>query len=215
MNLYCVVQCTYVSSNPLCYTNIRSVYTADERYKQELETLKSIREKDKNSYIILCEQSSIEPEKEIEFKKYIHKYYNFSNDIEISFQRDSPYKGPTELMSLLRVINDLSEKEINNINFFIKVGGRYTLTDKYNIENFDKNYINVYKSSDAICTVLYAIPVKFLMEFKKMLEKTISITKNSPISIENILFSDCKNLNILNYIGIKGNVAVNGILNII
>lgn len=217
MNYYCVVQCTYTSLNPLCYTPTRSIYTPKERFNQCLITLQSIRKQDNNSYIILCEESKITKEEEDLFIKYCDKYINFDNDKDISSQRDSLYKGATELMVIEKIIDNIVIHEKNNIKFFIKVGGRYKLNDNYNIKNFVNDKINLFQPYKYLYnTVLYAIPSKLLTKFRDNATKTINIIKNAPIGIESTIFIDFENdglINPLSYIGISGNVAVDGSFN--
>ena len=56
-NIVFITSKIYTSNEPFSYTNIRSVYTPEERFIQTLETIVSIRKNIPNPYIILFDNS--------------------------------------------------------------------------------------------------------------------------------------------------------------
>jgi len=56
-NITLITSIINISSNPLSYTNIRSVYTREERFIQTKNTIKTVREKIANNKILLVECS--------------------------------------------------------------------------------------------------------------------------------------------------------------
>ena len=61
-NITLITSIVNISNNPLSYTNIRSVYTREQRFIQTKNTIKSVREKIANNKILLVECSDLNDE---------------------------------------------------------------------------------------------------------------------------------------------------------
>jgi hypothetical protein len=218
-NCYVIIQCTNVSDQPLCYCTNRSVFSGDERLNQVEKTLQSIHTRDhtidhENHYIILVEVSHLTPLQETIMlslvNNYNFKYINLANVPQISLQRDSLFKGPTELRALLYLID---HNLIPPCDFLVKISGRYELTEDYNTQRFDADRYNVFmfEENHSISTVLYVVPKNLFTHFSQQLKQAIEHTWNQYVSIEYELFKGCDNiLNNMHPIGVQGLVAVNG-----
>ncbi len=54
-NVFCITSVIHTSTNPLSYTNTRSIYTPSQRLSQTLETISSIRNNIPGAYILVIE----------------------------------------------------------------------------------------------------------------------------------------------------------------
>jgi len=77
-NLVLVTSAINTSTNPLSYTNTRSAFTHEERFKQSLITIESIKQYIPNPYIVFIEGTIINDEYKntiINSVNYLHKAY--------------------------------------------------------------------------------------------------------------------------------------------
>jgi hypothetical protein len=211
---FIVIQCTNVSNTPLCYTPVRSYCSANERLEQVGETLKSIRQRDEDAAIILAEVSDLTSVQEDMVKTLVSEqkcqYINLSMVPDIANQRDSLFKGPTELRVLVHLF---AQKMIPECDLLFKISGRYTLTDDFDLSQFSKNAITAYKfDNGGVSTVLYSVPECLFDTFQNMLKECIKQTWNQFISIEEKLFQGCQSMQVVSPIGVQGLVGCNGTL---
>lgn len=218
MNLVIVTSVIDTIQKPLSYTNTRSVFTIEERFKQTIKTIESIKKYINNPYIVLIEGSHINNDYEYIFKNIVDYYFNIS-DIKIYKDNiDSPYKICGEASLLLSYLD--SEHLKNNIlNFksITKISGRYYLTEEcINIDEYLK-YSNIlckyYKEHNNMSTIIYSFSINELNDYYisiKYIYNNLEKYKNE--SIENILYDiwlKNKNYNNIEKLGVCGNIAVN------
>ena len=190
---YVVVQCTNVVAKPLCYTVVRSRFSSEERITQVTATLASIRkyDKDPQSKILLVEVSDLNPGQERRIQEAVQTwgatYLNLSMFPDIAEQRDSPFKGATELRVLEYV---MALGYVAPTDYLIKVSGRYTLTEDFQPESWvtEKERFIVRAFGDSTSTILYGVPPALRTLFEQRLQTTIAVTARANISIEDVLF---------------------------
>jgi len=185
-----VVQTT---DKPLSYSEIRSVYSHQQRFEQTLETIESIRKYMPDIHILLIECS---PPSEWmnQLKKRVDQFINLEfNEIV----NNSIHKGLGEKTLLLHAFSNLKE-EYSNI---YKITGRYVLQNP--IEWESSELITFCKSSDygtenGVHTFFYRIPNSKLSLFKEVLNSYHGIS-----AIENWIFEKFENqINFVDRIGI-------------
>jgi hypothetical protein len=174
-----------------------NIISYNERFLQTIETLKSIYLylKYDNISIILLEQSNppIKYLKEYynmiqEFSKYCNYIIQYKDDLQNEYYSNTQ----TENKSLgeMYVLNNILNR-IKNIEFksFLKIGGRYSLTQSFDISPFLDDYptFKVIKGEGRLNIIvfsnLYSIPYKYLLFYLEHQK----IWANRPECIEHIL----------------------------
>lgn len=179
----------------------KGVYSEEERFKQTINTIDSIKRNVHNSYIVLCDNTSLNNE---------HENY-LKNNVDLFLKINSNYdnKSLNEASQLINIINS-----VDNIDYdiFFKISGRYYLNEKFNIETYKNGEIN-FREFDygRLCysTVLYSFnksQKNFMIDiYKKFIES------NNYMDIESGLHSLLLNkVNKLDYLGVSGNIAPSG-----
>jgi hypothetical protein len=215
MNLVIITSVLDPPNNiPFSYTNIRSVYSVEERYYQTLETIKSIVEKIPNFFIVIleCSDPSNDYVKKLQLNENVYKFFNYYEDENVKKHVYGKFKGMGEA-SLLKTF--LDNNDTRNFENIFKISGRYKLNDFFNYKIFDNNE-NVFKiSCETVVTCLFKISQNNIEEFKKLLNKSLEILSNGE-SIEKVFLDLLKNnfKNVNSKIGIIGYcaVAVNDII---
>lgn len=178
-NLVLITSIIKVSNLPLSYTNVRSVYSHNERYEQTKQTIQSIKEKIPNSKIILVECSDLSSEEQEYLKNNVTYFINLinnQNDVENIY---SPSKSLGEGTMTMRAIEFILNNKIEFDNFF-KLTGRYWLSSNFLYKNFenDKNVIH-YINNDInnVATSLYKLKYQSLELFYIFLCNNIHLMK--------------------------------------
>lgn len=213
---YVVVQCTNTVSAALCYCPTRSVFSREERLAQVIESLASIRKRDTapQSKILLVEVSEVTPEQERRLQEAAQTwgatYLNFSLFPDIAEQRDSPFKGATELQVLEYV---MALGYVHPTDYLFKLSGRYTLTDDFHPDSFtaEKERFVVKAFGDSTSTILYGVPPALRSLYQQRLRFTIDKTARANISIEDVLFQGlAAHYEDRSPLGVEGRIAVGG-----
>lgn len=163
-----VVQTT---NKPLNYSEIRSVYSHQQRFEQTLETIESVRKNIPNVHVLLIEcspPSEWMDQLKVRVDQFINLEFNeiVNNGIE---------KGLGEKTLVLHALSNLTEEYAN----IYKITGRYLLIDNwhFNVSNWTKtDELTFYKTEcfgikDAIQTFFYRIPNSKLSLFKEVLNE--------------------------------------------
>ena len=156
-----VVQTT---NKPLSYSEIRSVYSHQQRFEQTLETIDSIRKNIPNAHILLIECSPPSEWMDI-LKSKVDQFIN----LEIhDLVNNSLEKGLGEKTLLLTALSNLKE-EYSNI---YKITGRYVLQNSIEWNQSDLPTFcrtNQYGMENGVHTFFYRIPKSKLSLFKEVL----------------------------------------------
>jgi hypothetical protein len=205
MNVFCITSTINVSNNPWSYINIRTIWSAEERLNQTISQIKSIRKYCPNSFIILSEGSILTEEQKEQIVPLADVFLNDISDKKIyDAIHKSNMKGLGESYELLAGINFVISNNIK-FNLFFKFGGRFSLNNNFNINNFSLDKLTFKYQNEYNCfkTILYSIPFHKLKDFRDKLEFVINDIP-SLIGIEYIYpkyYTEYQDINIL---GIEG-----------
>jgi hypothetical protein len=178
-NIVIITSKIYVSNNEFSYTKNRSIYTKDERYDDTMITINSVKEKIKDSYVILFDNSLFSQDEYNNLKNSVDCFINITNDDDLNFYTNKfKYKAFSEMFQLIKCyeyfLSKINKKHIKNI---FKISGRYYLNDDFDYNNFDNND-NIFKRNNDLnemkyyYTSFYKISVDFCDEYFKLLNKT-------------------------------------------
>lgn len=214
INLVLITSVIHTPNSPLSYTNTRSIYSVQERYDQTKKTIQSIKDKIPDAIIVIVECSPLS-ESEEEFltqnSNYLLNLYNFKN-IQTNVYGISKALGEGTL-----TYHALNYIQLNNIKYdnLIKISGRYMLSDKFDLNNFNNDSI-VIKHIDGdrnnVITSLYKIPHKVVEKFKTFLNNNFNLMaqcigyeKLFSMFVNSLTDVDIKSLDT---IGVEGGIAV-------
>ena len=204
-NLILITSVINTSSKPLAYTNVRSIYSPQERYEQTLKTIESCT-KVPNSKILFIETSHLEEERENKIKSLVDYYFNFVEDPSILELTDGiSAKTRGESAQIWAGLNRVNLEEYENI---IKISGRYWFSDDFDFIHYD-NGDNIFKQGPnrQLATVMYKINKKSF----GLLRETIAYCKENTTMLERnygkFFFDNHKTLA---KIGVEGYVSVDG-----
>lgn len=203
-------------SNKLSYSKIRSKFSMEERFFQTKNTIQSIHEKiTRPKTIMFIETSTIPKEYELFIKKNVDIYLNPDNP-QILNNTTNCSKSLGEGSQTIYALQYLIDNNIE-CNHFIKISGRYFLSNKFDLDTYINNNIVVKpinNNKKNILTALYKLPgknVNLLLDFLKeninQMQKCIGYEVLFAQFIQkftNIIFIDI--------VGIKGYVSVCGSL---
>ena len=132
-NLVLVTSAINTSTNPLSYTNTRSAFTPDERFKQSLNTIESIKQYIPNPYIVFIEGTIINDEYKntiINSVNYLHKAYE---DPSVLAEVNGLYKGYAENKKILSYLNsDNFTTNKHLFNSITKISATYYINNNFN-----------------------------------------------------------------------------------
>lgn len=133
------------------YTNY-GIYNPAERIQQTLDTAKSAKKYIPGAIVILVDNSKtdVQNDTSVEFEELIDLvdyYIDNSDDEDIKYFHNNVAnydigKNAMEAMGLFKALNFIRGdaemmKEIDSATRIFKLSGRYQVTDKFNISNFD------------------------------------------------------------------------------
>ena len=178
-NIVIITSKIYVSNNEFSYTKNRSIYTKDERYNDTIITINSVKEKIKNYYIILFDNSSFTEEEYNNLKNSVDCFINITDDDDLNFYTNKfRYKAFSEMYQMIKCyeyfIENINKKYIKNI---FKISGRYYLNNNFDYNKYD-NDNNIFKRNNNLVdikyyyTSLYKISGNYIDDFFKLLNKT-------------------------------------------
>jgi hypothetical protein len=198
------------SNNPWYHTSLRSPFTPEERFKQTLETIESIRRLNDNTKILLVDCSDIDKDMEETLKNKLDYYIQlYTNEHIRNICRNSRQKGHGEILQTKAVIDFIKE---NNIEFkrLFKISGRYFLNENFSKENYSLEEFSFKKvAPDAASTVLYSVPYSLLNEFNRVVDHCIYVYSiNDRIGFEALLPMACNPLHHVETLGVAGYVCL-------
>jgi len=133
-----------------------SAYSEEQRFEQTLETIKSVREKVPNSYIILfeCSSTSIEERHKEILRKECDLFLEFYDEpglkaLYANIQKDSKYitygKSLLETRGLLNTLYFIRQHNLfNDSQRVFKLTGRYLLNDDFDIQDYQSKFLENY-----------------------------------------------------------------------
>ena len=172
---------------------------------QTIETLKSVKEKVPDAYVIFAEVSSLTPEDISKLYQYVDLMILFSESNTAKYHcNSSENKSVGEVYLLSTIISNIEKFPFSHL---IKLSGRYYLNDKFELDNLLKDSISAQVVNDeCILTVCYSIYKDTIDEFKENLFKFIR-TEDQMNDIEHHIYSSGIRINHIETIGVSGKPA--------
>ena len=156
--LFLITSVVNITKNPFSYTNVRSVFSREERFEHTKYTIESIKNKVENVKIMVVECSYLNEQETEYFKQNVDFFINlycFENKNIISNVESiskSLGEGQLTICALEYLFN-------NNIVFdkLFKISGRYYLNDNFNYDLFNNSFLNASYSGGVFSTCLYKL----------------------------------------------------------
>ena len=191
----------------LSYSNIRSLYSKEERLKQTIETIESIKKNCPGADIVLCEAGNTDYSTDL--KDITTQYHYIGKDFLIAKAIKSTFKGFGEVCMMLSILNKMYYGEPGTLVF--KISGRYTLNDTFDIKNWNSSKFNFKSNQETYSTRLYALPYTHINKLKIVLVAIVPFLLLG-VSIEKALtyIIPKKRISNLKTLGVSGKVAVDG-----
>ena len=128
------------------------VLSPEVRYQQTLNTIKSIRDKVKDSIILLMDSSPQPVEQSYidDIKPKVDYYISLSNHTHALDLGNAGLKSPAECYIMVVAIDVIKNLALTNVKRIFKITGRAELTERFNIEDYDNPEMKnkyVFKSS--------------------------------------------------------------------
>lgn len=210
-----------ITSKPLTYSSVRSIYSSEERYLQTLETIKSIRRQFKSSKITLIESGHTDYGER--FIGYVDSYYFNKETLVKRKLINSKNKGIGEVYQILTALQVF---DYSCFDLIVKISGRYKLSDQFSIRNHNFNSFNfkVNKSDlfhksffkkrlleKTLTTVLYSVPSKEIPFLRIVLLISLVLQFfGFPIESAMALIMPKRKINALKRLFVEGNISVDG-----
>jgi hypothetical protein len=133
-----------------------SAYSEEQRFEQTLETIKSVREKVPNSYVILfeCSSRSIEERHKDVLRKECDLFLEFYDEpgmkaLYENIEKDSKYitygKSLLETRGLMNTLYCIQQHNLfSDSQRVFKLTGRYTLNDYFDIKDYESKFLENY-----------------------------------------------------------------------
>jgi hypothetical protein len=202
LDVVCVTSVVNVSSNPLCYTNVRSIYTPEQRLEQTLNSIQSIKSRLPHACIVLVEGSKLNKSQKIALTEQVDYLFDASHMSSIH----CPYKSLAEVEMLEYAISCISSKI--KIQTFYKLSGRYTLNDRFQPNDW-ANQTKAKYQDGSMSTIFYSVKSDDMANFLSIInESKTSLAKGQ--SVEEYFCNSGLWQNKAEYIGVNGNIAVDG-----
>ena len=191
-NIVLVTSKIYVSNNNFSYSNTRSSYTPKERYIQTLETIETIKKYIPNSYVVLFDNSYFTSKEKTKLEKNVDYFINVANNTELNYYTDVyEYKAFSDISQQIAFYDYfLKHINVNNIQHFFKITGRYLINDTFDYNVYNNKY-NIMKKNklvldrDYYFTCFFKLNRKILYSYFDSLKK---IRKNK----EKYTHMDCE-----------------------
>jgi thymidylate synthase len=215
-NLVLITSVVNTPNKPLSYSNVRSVFSREERFEQTKKTIQSVKEKIPNHKIIIVECTDFTEEELNYFKKECDYVLNLWDRKELHDKIFGTSKALGEGTMTIQALQYMIKNKFEYKNLF-KICGRYWLNNDFNYEIFDNSNIMFKKirgNINNIFTSFYKIPnnnINILLDF---LIKTEIHMKNK-IGYEVLFGHYLKHIKydsvvFVNKIGYEGQVTVCG-----
>jgi hypothetical protein len=201
MDIFLVTSVIHTPNKPLSYSEIRSTYTPEERFVQTQVTIKSIREKVPNVYVVVIEGS----------KGGISTEWSGALGSDHVHYFEHPdvyglYKARGETVKIIDYLESQHYNSIkNNIRRLFKLSGRYILTDNFVLEEFPLNKLGVKIQRERIFfnTQLYSIPSVYLDWYLEANKQCLLKDEQNHLDLEIMLFSSLLSEDSDKFINIK------------
>jgi len=165
----CVTSVINITTNALSYSNVRSVFSHEQRLIATTHTLQSIQQHFRGSNVfVLVVDGSLQPLSDGQ------KLLLLTNGAHAVISVDHPdihglHKGLGEVRILQAA---LAYTELQEISFdtFWKLSGRAWITEQFDLKNWPALSSGRFPCDDSMSTILFKVANSQLNEFKQLLE---------------------------------------------
>ena len=174
-NLVLITSVICTPNLPLSYTNMRSIHSHNDRFKQTKKTIETIKDKIPNTEIFMVECSEFTEEQNNYFKMNCEYFLNLINNSSIKENVYGKSKSLGEGTMTICALECIIKNDIQYDNL-IKISGRYWLSEKFNCDNFENNDMVIkYINGDVnnTFTALYKMPKNKVSSYLKFLIENI------------------------------------------
>jgi hypothetical protein len=155
---------------PLSYSGVRSKFSPEEREKQTITTVQSIKNKLPNSKIILIE-AGLKKDLSKELLQLTDQYIYIGNKFPVNYFSKGKNKSLGEASALYYGSKEL---KFTNTDYYFKISGRYFLSDKFSVSVFNPNGFTVKKYKDEMSTRLYGFGKNDFAFWQQSLRKSFT-----------------------------------------
>lgn len=198
-----VINCT---TNPLSYASKRSIFSIDDRAKQTLKTIESIRTNVPDSKILLIELG-FKKDLPYNIESLVDHYLYLGHKKIIRRAADGPFKGLGEALGLY-----LGDRAIQSFqaDYYYKISGRYYLDENFNETDWNSETYTARRQLGGICTVLYGFPKHLYQNWRSSLKESIpSLLKAQSLEAVQARYLE-QPINYLTHVGVSGQLSVTG-----
>lgn len=212
-NLVLITSIINPSNKPLSYSNVRSVYTREERYIQTKKTIESVKKHIPDIKIMIIECADFTKEENDYFEKECDYILNLWDKNDIHPQIFGSSKSLGEGTLTMEALKYIENNKIVFDNLF-KICGRYRLNENFNYNVYKNNNLIFRKINKKICTGFYKLPFNFVSVLLNFLINSKNEMANC-IEYETLFYNfsniiDYENVSFIDEIGFEGNCTVNG-----
>jgi len=200
--------------------NHNQCFTTEQRFLQTIETLKSIRQKVPNSFCILVEGSVCESKyiKKLESNFDMIRWLGNSSNVQhyVNHLSKTSNIGYGECKLLEIGVETILAHRIRSKRFF-KLGARYTLTNKFNIDDWNTDYYCFRAHYDnsvhslVYTTGLYSVPINKIDDYYELLKISYNYLKKYGM-VEKLyrMLIPLEQIKLLKTIGLTGQLSYSG-----
>eukprot|EP01040_Poterioochromonas_malhamensis_P008688 gene8688-9402_t len=179
-HLFIITSKINVSHVPFSYINQRSIYSTHDRFKQTLQTIKTIRDHlPNNSYIVMIDNSMLPKHYLVPLRRRVDHLIADVHDKVLNYYTDQyAYKGFAEVAQLINVYNRyLKYLDVSSFENVFKMTGRYTLTESFNISYYSSSKGMMFKRDEKLTemkyyyTCFYKIEPSYVHEYFELLKR--------------------------------------------
>lgn len=188
--------------SPLSYSKTRSRFTPEQRIRQTIRTMESIRSKVPNAYIIFIELGM----KDIHSKKLksmADQFLYLGGKPIVRKAVDSPHKGLGEAIGLLhahRYIQPL------HADYYYKLSGRYELNQHFRLEDWLNDGFSAMFTKGWMSTRLYGFSRSHYRLWRLALMRSLPELRRG-MTLERVLPKYLGNIRKVRKLGVTGVVA--------
>jgi hypothetical protein len=210
MDVFMITSVINTGNTPWSYSSVRSAFSVEERFKQTLHTIQSIRDNAPVSVILLVECSDLSKEMETTLKSKVDYYlqcYTMEHVRAACIQNG--LKGYGEAIKTQEGVQYIKQQGIPFQRLF-KISGRYYLNESFSKNKYAMNDYSFKMYDDhSGSTVLYSVSYSLLDHFTNILQEIIRMYQTKGVhGYETLLPVMCQPKKLIETLGVCGYVAI-------
>jgi hypothetical protein len=198
----------YFADSPLSYSDVRSVYSPEERARQTEEGIASVRTALPTARIIMVE-AGLKGELPGGVEKLADRYIYIGSNPAVRRVVDGPNKGHGEAVQLLAAHGAAMEFPFR---YYLKLSGRYKLSTRFNFGEWVRTpgaLIAKKYNESCICTRLYGFTASFYKTWRRGLLEIVPHLRRG-VAVEDAMPKAIQPIEHLSPLGVYGMLAPYG-----